>query len=164
MTKRTTYASFYLASSGVYIAPVVANRSVSSYLALSTLPYQKINVAVHFCCTFLEVTFTGSWPALCSAMLGLSSWISPRNHLANSTIFYTDFYFCQEYFYIISKKQSKLIKKYENIQKIAVFWMFFYNFWIFGSKNWKLANIKIWSLSKIFFSIFQLLFRFFYCY
>ena len=28
----------YLASSGVYMAPVVANRSVSSYLAFSTLP------------------------------------------------------------------------------------------------------------------------------
>ena len=48
----------YLASSGVYIAPIVTNRSVSSYLALSTLP--KIILAVYFCCTFLEVTFTGS--------------------------------------------------------------------------------------------------------
>ena len=38
----------YLASSGVYIAPIVTNRSVSSYLAISTLPqkWRYISVAL----------------------------------------------------------------------------------------------------------------------
>ena len=30
--------------------------------------------AVCFCCTFLEVAFTGRYPASCSMVLGLSSW------------------------------------------------------------------------------------------
>ena len=32
------------------------------------------SAAVYFCCTVLEVAFTGCYPAPCSVMLGLSSW------------------------------------------------------------------------------------------
>ena len=35
-------------------------------------PYRK-NTAVYFCCTFLKVAFTGSYPAPCPVELGLSS-------------------------------------------------------------------------------------------
>ena len=35
-------------------------------------PYRKI-AAVYFCCTFLKVAFTGSYPAPCPVELGLSS-------------------------------------------------------------------------------------------
>ena len=39
-------------------------------------------VAVYFCCTFLKVAFTGSYPAPCPMKPGLSSWLMPRDHLA----------------------------------------------------------------------------------
>ena len=81
-------AHSYLASGGVYMAPVVTNRSVSSYLAFSTLPIR----AVIFCCTFLEVTFTGRYPAPCSVKLGLSSLNGctvPRSHTTDLPCHYS---------------------------------------------------------------------------
>ena len=48
----------------------VAMPLVSSYLAFPSLPEKR---AVSFCCTFLEVAFTGCYPAPCPVVLGLSS-------------------------------------------------------------------------------------------
>ena len=48
----------------------VAMPLVSSYLAFPSLPAKR---AVSFCCTFLEVAFTGCYPAPCPVVLGLSS-------------------------------------------------------------------------------------------
>ena len=60
-----------LAPDGVYTARRVAAAPVSSYLPFPSL---QNNSAVCFCCTFLEVAFTGRYPASCSMVLGLSSW------------------------------------------------------------------------------------------
>jgi len=49
-----------VAPDGVYTACYVTVAAVSSYLAFSSLPAKP---AVIFCCTFLEVTFTGCYPA-----------------------------------------------------------------------------------------------------
>ena len=59
-----------LASDGVYRAPSVTRRAVSSYLAFPPLP---VKLAVYFCCTFLRVSSTGRYPASCPMKLGLSS-------------------------------------------------------------------------------------------
>ena len=40
--------------------------------------------AVCFCCTVLEVASTGRYPASCSAVLGLSSRLAPRDRMINS--------------------------------------------------------------------------------
>ena len=40
--------------------------------------------AVCFCCTILGVASTGRYPASCSAVLGLSSRLSPRDRMINS--------------------------------------------------------------------------------
>ncbi|KJZ82859.1 hypothetical protein ClosIBUN22A_CONTIG208g01667 [Clostridium sp. IBUN22A] len=44
---------------------------VSSYLTFPPLP--KFPQAVYLCCTFLQVTLTGRYPAPCPTELGLSS-------------------------------------------------------------------------------------------
>jgi len=59
-----------VAPDGVYIDRQVAMPLVSSYL---TFPPLRQNDAVYFCCTFLEVAFTGSYPAPCPMEPGLSS-------------------------------------------------------------------------------------------
>ena len=54
----------------------VALSPVSSYLAISPLPGRRrftARQAVCFCGTFLEVAFTGRYPASCPAEPGLSS-------------------------------------------------------------------------------------------
>jgi len=50
----------------------VANALVSSYLAFPPLLPSKTE-AVYLCCTFLQVTLTGYYPAPCPMELGLSS-------------------------------------------------------------------------------------------
>ena len=55
---RATLASPFLHRVG-FTPRLVANLRVSSYLAFPSLPLR----AVVFCCTVLEVTFTGSYPA-----------------------------------------------------------------------------------------------------
>ncbi len=40
--------------------------------------------AVCFCCTFLGVASTGRYPASCSAVLGLSSRLAPRDRMIGS--------------------------------------------------------------------------------
>ena len=64
-----------VAPSGVYIAQLVTKSPVSSYLAFPSLPENR---AVYFCCTFLEVAFTGSYPAPCPVVPGLSSFTTFR--------------------------------------------------------------------------------------
>ena len=61
---------------------IVAYMLVSSYLTFPSLPDKQ---AVYFCCTFLEVTFTGYYPAPCSVELGLSSCIA-CDHLIYSLL------------------------------------------------------------------------------
>ncbi len=41
-------------------------------------PYFAKSKAVYFCCTFLRVASTGGYPALCPAVLGLSSCLHMR--------------------------------------------------------------------------------------
>jgi hypothetical protein len=54
--------------------PVSPPKLVSSYLAISPLPQQKILLwRFIFCGTFLKVALTGCYPAPCPAELGLSS-------------------------------------------------------------------------------------------
>ena len=55
----------------------VAITLVSSYLTFPPLP--ELPQAVYLCCTFLQVTLTGRYPAPCPVELGLSS---PRSSLA----------------------------------------------------------------------------------
>ena len=55
---RATFTPPFLHRVG-FTPRLVTNLRVSSYLAFPSLPFQ----AVVFCCTFLEVTFTGSYPA-----------------------------------------------------------------------------------------------------
>ena len=52
-------------------------RSVGGLLPRLSILTAK--AAVYFCCTFLEVAFTGCYPALCPAELGLSSRIFARS-------------------------------------------------------------------------------------
>ena len=56
---------------------------------LSTLTSDMINLhqAVYLCCTFLEVTFTGSYPAPCPMEPGLSSYTAFRH--VHATIWLT---------------------------------------------------------------------------
>ena len=73
----TLIASLHgLAPSGVYLATFVTKRAVGSYPTISPLP--AVRPAVSFCCTFLEVSLTGRYPALCSTELGLSSRVLPH--------------------------------------------------------------------------------------
>ena len=58
----------------------VANALVSSYLAFPPLP--KLVSAVYLCCTFLQVTLTGYYPAPCPMELGLSSPVFPQQRLS----------------------------------------------------------------------------------
>lgn len=51
----------------------VTKPLVSSYLTFPPLRPACCGVAVSLCCTFLEVAFTGSYPAPCPMELGLSS-------------------------------------------------------------------------------------------
>jgi|BioPla2DNA2_1021312.scaffolds.fasta_scaffold02606_10 hypothetical protein len=55
---------------------------------LSTLTLRNLRKAVYFCCTFLQVTLTGSYPAPCPMEPGLSSCTTfrrcTRDHLAYS--------------------------------------------------------------------------------
>jgi len=58
-----------VAPGGVYIDRQVAMPLVSSYLTFPPLPIRRshltsnLRMAVYLCCTFLEVAFTGSYPA-----------------------------------------------------------------------------------------------------
>lgn len=73
---RDTEQVFYLISCtgrGLH-ERTVAIAFVGSYPTFP--PLQRQAVAVYFCCTFLEVAFTGNWPAPCLAMPGLSSPLS----------------------------------------------------------------------------------------
>ena len=74
----------YLASGGVYIAPRVTVRSVSSYLAFSPLQNKFCGT---FCCTFPEVTFGGRYPSHCFVKPGLSSLA--KSHRSHATDFYS---------------------------------------------------------------------------
>ena len=84
-------------------------------------------------------------------MLGLSSWITPRNHLANLPIFYTFFYFCQEYFcdYNNYKNTAKLQKLYKILQKFTVLGVFLAIFFVFFDifdakhKNWQILLYEV---------------------
>jgi hypothetical protein len=70
----------------------VAWLLVSSYLTISPLPGMQCDElhlyswsrAVCFCCTFLEVTLTGRYPASCSMEFGLSSDLAARDCLSYS--------------------------------------------------------------------------------
>lgn len=62
-----------LAPGGVYMAPLVTQGTVSSYLAFP--PFPIFRQVVYFCCTFLRVTSTGYYPAPCSMEPGRSSSI-----------------------------------------------------------------------------------------
>lgn len=71
--KRATFSCFPIRSCsrwGLH-SRKVAIALVSSYLAFPPLP--KLIPEVYLCCTFLQVTLTGSYPAPCPMELGLSS-------------------------------------------------------------------------------------------
>ena len=63
-----------LAPDGVCRAASVAGSAVGSYPTVSPLPDRASSVRRSvLCCTFLEVTFTGGYPASCPVEPGLSS-------------------------------------------------------------------------------------------
>ena len=65
-----------LAPGGVCHAIPVTGNAVGSYPAVSPLPRSPFYEAARrflLCCTFLEVTLTGRYPAPCPVELGLSS-------------------------------------------------------------------------------------------
>lgn len=65
-----------LAPDGVCRAVLVTEHAVGSYSTLSPLPRRRWSSRAGrfaFCCTFLEVTLTGHYPASCPMELGLSS-------------------------------------------------------------------------------------------
>jgi hypothetical protein len=71
-----------LAPSGVCHAATVTGRAVGSYPTISPLLRGGACAATErsvFCCTLLEVTLTGRYPAPCSSELGLSSRPTPQS-------------------------------------------------------------------------------------
>ena len=63
-----------LAPNGVYQAASVTEGAVGSYPTVSPFPFQVLLVGWSILCgTFLEVTFTGRYPASCPTEPGLSS-------------------------------------------------------------------------------------------
>jgi hypothetical protein len=69
-----------LAPGGVCRAAGVTVSAVGSYPTVSPLRAPKRPRSV-FCCTVLEVTLTGRYPAPCPVELGLSSRLSAGDHL-----------------------------------------------------------------------------------
>ena len=69
-----------LAPDGVCRAVIVTNDAVGSYPTISPLPLGDWNRQGRFafCCTFLEVSLTGRYPASCPAEPGLSSRLTWR--------------------------------------------------------------------------------------
>ena len=65
----------------------VAITLVSSYLTFPPLP--ELTQAVYLCCTFLQVTLTGRYPAPCPMELGLSS---PRSQSSSDCTSYSQNY------------------------------------------------------------------------
>lgn len=69
----TFYPCLFCSEWGLHVT--FSRLKVGSLLhCLSTLT----NMAVYFCCTILEVTFTGRYPAFCSTEHGLSSCLSTQ--------------------------------------------------------------------------------------
>lgn len=69
----TFYPSLFCSEWGLHVT--FSRLKVGSLLhCLSTLA----KMAVYFCCTILEVTFTGRYPAFCSVEHGLSSCLSTQ--------------------------------------------------------------------------------------
>ena len=84
---------FGLASGGVYICPFCYQKSggLLHHLSILTIlfhfidkQFNKIVLAVYFCCTSLGVASTGCYPAPCPMKPGLSSPVIRCDHLCYS--------------------------------------------------------------------------------
>jgi len=103
--EQSYYTHYGVASSGVYMAQYVTILSVSSYLTISPLPQQvRLTMAVYFCCTFLKVAFTGSYPAPCSMKPGLSSYTTFQYCTGDCLVYsyiFINIFFTTRYYYNI---------------------------------------------------------------
>jgi hypothetical protein len=85
--KPETISLFDLASGVVYLAPVVTNRTVGSYPAISPLTILKAWLYI-FCGTIsnrkISLMIPGSYPAPCSMKFGLSSFHFKRKATART--------------------------------------------------------------------------------